>query len=212
MTQTMTTKEGLYMKELNATWRGTDEHLLITDRVILSQQPRNFSVTNWYFEKVNLTVDPENGAMHHPLIQHNNKCTYESLYCFSNTGTMVWNIIFQRSEPTACTTQQQRSEHCWINEDALICPELSIIMFDDTLEYDHKCGYRLGHGRALWSQKDTETRPINQPDFSDTLTLRMDYKSLYDQILEQRNSPAYIKLIHIGVCNAYPQNMTITSI
>lgn len=205
------TKNNEYMHEINSTWRGTTNTFSMTLSELSIKEAKNYTITNYYYHHVNLSIDPDSGHMTHPYIKLNKNCTYETGWCNTDMGTIIWNVKFERNKPAVCTTQLQKADICWINNSSMICPELAITFLDHNRDHEEICGYKLGYFRGTVSKENIDSRTINQLDLNETLTLRFEYSHLFDQIKTQIEKPVYIKLIHMGQCDAYPQDLIINS-
>lgn len=203
--------ERQFLHPLNSTWRGTENTISVRDSHFFETDAKNVTVTNYYYQKVNLTLNVETGFMQSDSLRIEPNCTYQKTSCSSTKGMLVWNVAYQSIKPEHCETKVRRSDSCWITSTSLVCPELGLSFMDHTRD-GNTCGVSVGFGRAL-VQKDSHfsSFEFNQLEMEYNLDLHLDFIKMFHLISAKEDEPAFIKILHIGACDFYGTNLTITN-
>jgi hypothetical protein len=199
-----------YMIRINDTWRGTQLSIKVNETSITEAAAWNQTVTNHFYQIFNVSLDPLTGFMTSDTVRLDPRCTFQQTQCASDHGTVIWNVPYSTTKPEFCPLHQRKSTNCRLSPTTLICPELGISIVDHTRDGTERCGQKIGYTRVLLERKaDLDTRDINQYDKMVKFQLQNEFGYLHKQVMRALNVPSFIKVVHIGSCGFFPQNLTL---
>jgi len=200
------------LRPFNDSMRRTDNHLIIEQSSFLQDEAMNHTVTNFYYEKVNLTLNIETGFMESETLNMNRNCTYRQSYCSTQFRITIWNVPYEANRPSSCSLGLKRDNSCLVNRHGLICPTLGFSFFDHTLEDKFPmCGRSFGYGiSTIQAHSNMDLDGMNQLDSTMNVRLHTRFIHLYDQLNKTVSQPSFISIIHIGACNQYVSQFNIT--
>ena len=201
------------MVPINDTWRGTNNVILTNETSFYQINAQNYTISNYYYHHSDILLDQDSGLIYSPSLNLTANCTYSQASCTTDRGVIIWNIAYEFTKPKVCNLQSRRSDICWINRSSLICPDLGIEFVDTERDKERHCGILLGFGRALIEVRhDLDTREINQPDRETKINMRTDFEHMYRMLKTTVERPAFVKLVHMGVCHYYALNLTLDGV